>query len=75
MKPRNRMVVFRITEEQHVQLRVASSREGARSLSEFARSSVLRALGEPSLAGLAQALEEVKTSVEQLAQIVLGSKS
>jgi hypothetical protein len=69
------MVVFRITEEQHTQLKAACSREGARSLSEFARSSVLRALGEPSLAGLAQAIEEIRTSVEQLAETVLTPKS
>ena len=70
MKPRSRIVVFRITEEQHVELKSACAREGARSLSEFARSSVLRALGEPSLARIEETVNEVKTAVEQLTQMV-----
>src|SRR5262249_14832878 len=75
MKPRSRIVVFRITEEQHAQLKTACARDGARTLSEFARSSVLRASGAPSLARIEETVNEVKTAVEQLTEMVVTSKS
>lgn len=49
--PRNRLVNFRLSEVEFEQLRQASIRAGARSLSEFARNSVLRSLEEFTLAG------------------------
>lgn len=49
--PRNRLVNFRLSEVEFEQLREASMRAGARSLSEFARNSVLRSLEEFTLAG------------------------
>lgn len=42
LKPRNRLVNFRLTEEEFVLLRDACMAQGARSISDFARSAVLR---------------------------------
>ena len=41
-KPRNRILIFRLTQEEYDALQVASA--GARSLSEFARSKLLTSL-------------------------------
>jgi hypothetical protein len=46
-KPRNRLVNFRLSEEEFDRLRASCSLNGARSLSDFARAAVLR-----SVAGL-----------------------
>ena len=42
LKPRNRLVNFRLMEEEFVYLREACLAQGARSISDFARSAVLR---------------------------------
>lgn len=42
-KPRNRIIIFRLTQEEYQRLHEASA--GARSLSEFARAKLLSALG------------------------------
>ncbi len=42
LKPRNRLVNFRLTDEEFSYLRDACSAQGARSISDFARSAVLR---------------------------------
>jgi len=39
--PRNRVVFFRLTEGEYCKLKEASSRNGARSLSDFMRSEIL----------------------------------
>lgn len=48
LKPRNRLVNFRLTEEEFVHLRDACVAQGARSISDFARSAVLRQAENPS---------------------------
>ena len=42
LKPRNRLINFRLTEEEFIHLRDACAAQGARSLSDFARSAVMR---------------------------------
>ena len=80
LKPRNRLVNFRLTEEEFVYLRDACLAQGARSISDFARSAVLRQ-ADRSGAGLAasgslsantgespstQSLAELQSMMEQL---------
>jgi|HubBroStandDraft_1064217.scaffolds.fasta_scaffold1556112_1 hypothetical protein len=73
-KPRNRLVIFRLTQEEFQQLETVSTAGGARSLSEFARSKVLNgASGEPSLAELERKLDELTGVVEGLAKILVKS--
>jgi hypothetical protein len=47
LNPRNRLVNFRLSEVEYEALQAACHTKGARSLSEFARTAVLRALEEP----------------------------
>jgi hypothetical protein len=48
LRPRNRLVNFRLTEEEYENLKAVCSVKGARSISDFARSAVMHAvhLGE-----------------------------
>jgi hypothetical protein len=70
-KPRNRLVIFRLTQEEYQQLETVSAAGGARSLSEFARSRVLNgAGGEPSLTELKQKLDELAGAVEGLTRML-----
>ncbi len=43
-KPRNRIVVFRLSQDEYHALQEACAREGARNLSEFARAGILEHL-------------------------------
>lgn len=70
LKPRNRLVIFRLTQEEYQQLETVSAAGGARSLSEFARSRVLHGAGEPSLAELKQKLDDLAGAVEGLTRIL-----
>ena len=47
IKPRTRLVNFRLTEEEYQHLTAACSLRGSRSLSDFARSAVLRLADSP----------------------------
>ena len=64
-KPRNRILIFRLTQEEYAALQAASS--GARSLSEFARAKLMGSLGAPALDAQ---LTDLKTTVERLADLL-----
>jgi len=51
-KLRNRMVVFRLTQEEYENLKVVCSERGGRNLSDFTRSELMNFLGSESLGGL-----------------------
>ena len=80
LKPRNRLVNFRLTDEEFVYLREACAAQGARSISDFARSAVLRqadrsapASDSPStqsLAELQSMMAQLEARVGQLVQQV-----
>lgn len=50
-KPRNRIVVFRLSQEEYRLLQEACSRAGARNLSDFTRSEVLVCLNSDAHGG------------------------
>lgn len=63
--PRNRILIFRLTQEEYQRLQDASS--GSRSLSEFARAKLLGSLGaDPIDAQLTQ----LNSRVEHLANLL-----
>jgi hypothetical protein len=64
---RNRVVLFRLTQDEYESLRTASSVEGARSFSDFARAKLLRSFETPSLDAQ---LTELKTSVAHIAELL-----
>ena len=69
-KPRNRILIFRLTQEEYATLQAASSEKGARSLSEFARAQLFGSLDAPALG---QQLGELKMTVTRIAQMLEGS--
>jgi hypothetical protein len=60
-KPRNRLVNFRLSEEEFDKLKALCPLHGARSISDFARSSVLERLEETPAQATAQAETPVRT--------------
>lgn len=64
-KPRNKILIFRLTQDEYQALQTASS--GARSLSEFARTKLLGSLGAPALD---QQLLELTTTVARIAELL-----
>ena len=69
-KPRNRLLIFRLTQEEYATLQAASSEKGARSLSEFARAQLFGSVDTPALD---QQLVELKTTVTRIAQMLEGN--
>jgi hypothetical protein len=69
-KPRNRTLIFRLTQEEYAALQAASSEKGARNLSEFARAQLFGSLEAPALD---QQLGEVRTTVARIAQMLEGN--
>lgn len=72
LKPRNRLVNFRLTEEEFDQLRQACGDQGARSLSDFARSAVMRQVEQPNSAQPLNQLGEVVDQLENRLQQMLN---
>lgn len=79
LKPRNRLVNFRLSEEEFESLKTACQASGARSLSDFARSAVLSSMervgegeavrGEVTLGPLSRlgrTVETLEVRVEQI---------
>jgi hypothetical protein len=66
-KPRNRSLIFRLTQDEYQTLQAASAEKGARSLSEFARGKLLSSLGAPALD---EQITELKTTVARIAQLL-----
>ena len=50
-KPRNRIVVFRLSQEEYRSLQEACNRAGARNLSDFTRSEVLECVNSDAYGG------------------------
>ena len=67
-KPRNRILIFRLTQDEYQALQSASS--GARSLSEFARTKLLASLEMPGAPALDQQLLELRSTVARIAEML-----
>ena len=63
--PRNRILIFRLTEDEYEALQSASS--GARSLSEFARAKLLGSIGRPAID---EQLTDLKLTVARIAEML-----
>jgi hypothetical protein len=76
LNPRNRLVNFRLSQEEFEKLKAACSEYGARSVSDFARSSVLRSLEQFQEVSCGRACDlehkvvELEARVEQLLRLV-----
>ncbi|MCP5117227.1 MAG: hypothetical protein GY953_40905 [bacterium] len=79
LNPRNRLVNFRLSEVEFEKLKASCARQGARSISDFARTSVLGNLDEPieghsqsngRLSNLDQKVSELEIRVDQLLHLM-----
>jgi GGDEF domain-containing protein len=68
-KPRNRVVLFRLTQEEFARVQQACAAADARSVSDFARARIL-APAEPPLAQLEARLADLLHAVERLTRLV-----
>jgi hypothetical protein len=74
-KPRNRVVLFRLTQEEYQQVQEACAEGGARSVSEFARARSLgTAPGGASVTQMQAQLTELAAAVERLTATVTASQ-
>jgi hypothetical protein len=64
-KPRNRTLIFRLTQDEYDFLQAAST--GARSLSDFARERLLGSIERPPID---RQLTELKLTVERIAELL-----
>ncbi len=70
-KPRNRVVLFRLTQEEYQQVQDACAEGGARSVSDFARARILgTAPGGSALTQMQTQLAELTAAVERLTTAV-----
>ena len=65
LKPRNRVLIFRLTEDEYSNLQSACSTDGARSLSDFARTRLLGslAISDPAPSVVEQKLEDLQSQM------------
>lgn len=64
--PRNRVVVFRLTQEEFQNLKHACDLKGARNISEFTRAEILDSLRPPRAADAIPGLEPIHRAISQL---------
>ena len=72
LKPRNRVVVFRLTQDEYQELKTVSSVRGARNISDFARSELLNAIGHDRLSTVDQRLLNLESTLQRVAQLLEG---
>ncbi|MBM3810194.1 MAG: hypothetical protein FJW20_01035 [Acidimicrobiia bacterium] len=79
LRPRNRLVNFRLSEDEFEKLKSSCEQFGARSVSDFARSSVLNRIeagdarqngSNLRLTGLDQKVSNLETRVDQLIRLL-----
>jgi hypothetical protein len=72
LKPRNRVVVFRLTQDEYQELKTVSSVRGARNISDFARSELLNAIGHGGLSAVDRRLLNLESTLQRVAQLLEG---
>jgi hypothetical protein len=78
LKPRNRVVVFRLTHDEYNSLKDACNRKGGRNLSEFTRAELLERVENSSLghtldrrlSELDRKMVELRASLEGVRQVL-----
>lgn len=76
--PRNRVVVFRLSQEEYRSLKLACSQRGARNVSDFTRNEILDALQaapldeliQPGFERIEQRLAELRSAIVSLALVM-----
>jgi hypothetical protein len=70
LKRRDRIVVFRLSQDEYEGLKAACAERGAASISSFARAELLTSLDRDRLSGVYRQLSKLELSVQRIAQIL-----
>jgi len=70
LKRRDRIVVFRLSQDEYEGLKTACAERGAPSISSFARSELLTALDPDRQSGVARQLTNLESSVRNITRIL-----
>lgn len=70
LKRRNRIVVFRLTQEEYASLQNACVHVGARNISDFARKALLNSMSGDGRPALDQRMAELESAVRQVRDLV-----
>jgi hypothetical protein len=70
LKRRDRLVIFRLTQDEFENLKTACAERGATSLSAFARSELLNSLNGDRLSEVRRQLSTLQSSVKHMTQIL-----
>ena len=70
LKRRDRLVIFRLTQDEFEGLKAACAERGASSLSAFARSELLNSLHGDRLSDVHRQLSTLQSSVKHMTQIL-----
>jgi hypothetical protein len=70
LKRRNRIVVFRLSQDEYEGLKAACAERGAASISSFARAELLTSLDRNRTSDVSRALSNLETSVQRMTRIL-----
>lgn len=80
--PRTRLVNFRLSEDEYQTLKEAALRQGARSISDFARGAILNSVANPKtdgaipdLTGLDRKVTEIQGTIERISGFLSRAQS
>jgi hypothetical protein len=81
LKPRNRVVVFRLTQDEYEELKTVCSVRGARNISDFTRSELLTSIEQERrpetalhgrLSEVDQKLSNLESKIQRMSQLLEG---
>ena len=70
LKPRNRIVIFRLTQDEYDSMRDVCALRGAKNISDFARSALLTSIGCDDRVVLDQRLAALEATVQRMTQLL-----
>jgi hypothetical protein len=70
LKRRDRIVVFRLSQDEYEGLKAACAERGAASISSFARAELLTSLDRDRLSGVSRQLTQLESSMQRITQIL-----
>jgi hypothetical protein len=70
LKRRDRIVVFRLSQDEYDGLKAVCAERGAASISSFARAELLTSLDRDRLSGVSRQLSNLESSMQRITQIL-----
>ncbi len=70
LKRRNRLVVFRLSQDEYDGLRAACAKHGAASISAFTRAELMKSLERDRQSAVSRQLSTLQSSVQRITQIL-----